>query len=136
MNMKKRIINSIPFLIVGIIVLYAWVQIMTTEYAATWRQYVALALVGINAVLYFVKFKHAILLTGVILLLATFNLLSFFTVVQTSYMRIVNVTTPEIQLKSLALLVIYGVINFNFLVDWYLDVREDGAKKKIENQSK
>jgi hypothetical protein len=131
--MKKRIVSSIPFLIISLIVLYTWFEIITTEYIATWRHYVALALVAINAALYFVKYKQAVLLTGVILILATFNLLSFFTVIQTSGLTIMGVSTPEIQLKSLLLLVIYCAINFNLLINWYLDMKEERAKKSLKN---
>ncbi|HEX9513364.1 MAG TPA: hypothetical protein VF939_22895 [Puia sp.] len=131
--MKKRIISSIPFLIISLIVLYTWFEIITTEYIATWRHYVALTLVAINAALYFVKYKKAVLLTGIILILATFNLLSFFTIIQTSFLGFGSVTTPEIQLKSLLLLVIYCAINFNLLINWYLDMKEGRAKKKLKN---
>jgi hypothetical protein len=127
--MKNRIIPSIPFLIISLIVLYTWFEIITTEYIATWRHYVALTLIAINAVLYFVRYKPAVLLTGLILILATFNLLSFFTIIQTSGLTIMGVSTPEIQLKSLLLLVIYCVINFNILINWYLDMKEGKAKK-------
>jgi len=94
--------------------------------------YVALALVAINAVLYFVRYKPAVLLTALILILATFNLLSFFTIIQTSGLTIMGVSTPEIQLKSLLLLVIYCVINFNLLINWYLDMKEEKAKKNLK----
>lgn len=127
--MKNRILPSIPFLIISLIVLYTWFEIITAEYIATWRHYVALALVAVNAVLYFVKYKQAVLLTGIILILATFNLLSFFAIIQTSCLGFGSITTPDIQLKSLLLLVIYCVINFNILLNWYLDMKEAKAKK-------
>ena len=66
--MKTRIISAIPFLIISFAVLYTWFEIITTEYIGTWRHYVALALVAINAVLYFVRYKPAVLLTGLILI--------------------------------------------------------------------
>ena len=131
--MKTRIISAIPFLIISLVVLYTWFEIITTEYIATWRHYVALALVAINAVLYFVRYKPAVLLTGLILILATFNLLAFFTIIQTSGLTIMGVSTPEIQLKSLLLLVIYCAINFNLLINWYLDMKEEKAKKNLKN---
>src|SRR5580704_17073165 len=111
--MKTRIISAIPFLIISFVVLYTWYEIITAEYIATWRHYVALALVAINAGLYFVRYKQAVLLTGIILILAIFNLLAFFAIIQTSYLGFGSVTTPDIQLKPLLLLVIYCVINFN-----------------------
>lgn len=131
--MKTRIISAIPFLIISLVVLYTWFEIITTEYIATWRHYVALALVAINAVLYFMRYKPAVLITGLILILATINLLSFFTIIRTSGLTIMGVSTPEIQLRSLLLLVIYCVINFNLLINWYLDMKEEKAKKDFKN---
>jgi len=113
--MKTRIISAIPFLIISFVVLYTWFEIITTEYIGIWRHYVA------------------VLLTGLILILATFNLLSFFTIIQTSGLTIMGVSTPEIQLKSLLLLVIYCAINFNLLINWYLDMKEEKAKKNLKN---
>ena len=92
----------------------------------------ALALVVINVGLYFVRYKQAVLLTGIILILATVNLLSFFTIIQTSGLTIMGVSTPEIQLKSLLLLVIYCAINFNLLMNWYLDMKEERANKSLK----
>ena len=62
--MKKKIIPSIPFLITCTIVAYNWFEFITTEYLAEAKHYIALALIIINAVLYFIKQKQAILLTG------------------------------------------------------------------------
>jgi hypothetical protein len=110
--------------------LYTWFEITTTECIATWRHYTALALIGVNMMLYFLRYKQAILLTGAILILATFNLLSFFTIIQTFYLGFWSLTTPGIQLKSLLLLVIYCLVNFNLLANWYLDIKE--GLKKVE----
>ncbi|MHA4811560.1 hypothetical protein ACX0G9_25920 [Flavitalea flava] len=126
--MKNRLLPAIPFLIISLIVLYTWFEIITTDYMATWRHYVALTLVAINAVLYFVRYKPAILLTGLILILATFNLLSFFSITQTAGLTIMGVSSPEIQLKSLLMLVIYCAINYYLLINWYLDMKEEKAK--------
>ncbi len=130
MTKKQKLIGSIPFLIACGIALFTWFEIMTTEYVATWRHYTALILIIVNAVVYFVWYRPAVLLTGIILALATFKMLSFFTVIQTSYLRIVGITTPEIQLKSLLLLAIYCTINFNLLINWRLDMKEKKAALK------
>jgi len=128
--MKNKIVRVIPFLTIIVIVAYTWFQILTTEYTAMWRHYVALVLILINAALYFWKYNQAIIVTGIILLLGTFNLLSFFTIIHTSYFGFGSVTTPEIQTGSLLLLAIYAVFNLTLLINWYLDFKE----KKAENQ--
>jgi len=94
--MKTKLINAIPFLIIRFVVLYSWFEIISTEHIATWRHYVALTLIAINAVLYFVRYKPAVLLKGLILILARFNLPSFFTKIQTSGLTIMGVSTPAI----------------------------------------
>jgi hypothetical protein len=120
----------IPFFVLSLIVIFTWFQILTTENAATWKHYAGLSLLIINGVVYFFNHKLAVLLTGLILILATFNLLAFFTITETSFIRVGKIETPEIQLKSLLLLVIYFVINFNSIVDWLLDAKEERAAKK------
>lgn len=77
-----------------------------------------------NAVLYFTNYKWAILLTGIILLLASSNLLSFYVATDTINFTVFGIQTPDIQYWSFLQLIIYGVINYIMLVDWYLDYRE------------
>lgn len=131
---KHKIIGSIPFISICIIISFSWFEIITTEYAATWRHYTALILVLINMIIYFIRYKQAVIFTGIIFILATFNLLSFFMVVRTSSLGInigaSKISTPEIQLLSLTLLTIYCIINFNFLTDWYMEQKEKKANKK------
>lgn len=122
--MKKKIINVIPYLIAALVLLYCWINIIVTDNAATLRHYITLVLMLANSILYFKSYKWAVLFTGVILLLATVNLLTLYAATQTFYIAIAGVQMPEIQYWSLLLLVVYGVINYNRLVDWYLDYRE------------
>jgi hypothetical protein len=133
--MKKRILSLIPFLIISFIILYTWAEIFKTNYTATFKHYVTLLLIMTNGVCYLVKYKLGIILTAIILILATFNLLSFYTVTQTSSLGINlgnrEIKTPEIQLSSLFLLLLYCVINFNSLVKWYLDKKDNKEEKKF-----
>ena len=93
----------------------------------------ALALVLVNTMLYFVRYKQALLLTGIILALATFNLMAFFPAVTTYGLTIAGVNSPEIQMFSLLVLFVYVVINFNFLVDWRLDWKEEKTRRQSKN---
>ena len=127
-----KIIRIIPFLTILLIVLYTWVEIIAAEHIATWRHYVALALVLVNAALYFVRYKQALLLTGIILVLAAFNLMAFFPAITTYGLIIAGVNSPEMQMFPLLVLIVYVVINFNFLVDWRLDWKEEKARRKMQ----
>ena len=129
--MIRKIISLIPFLIICGIVIHTWVEFITTDYIATWRHYLALIAVAINAALYFVRYKQALLLTGLILILATFNLLSFFYDIKTWVFGIGPLRTLPMELKSLLLLVIYCLVNFNFLINWYLDKKQEKARKRV-----
>ena len=121
---RKKIIQSFPFLIICGIMLYSWGEFPFTKYIATWRHYLALGLVILNAILYFVRFREAIALTGAILIIATFNLLSFTTAINTFQLNFLRISTPDMQLSSLLLLILYGFLNFDFLIEWYLDYQE------------
>ncbi len=127
------ILRVTPFLILSIILAYTWYIILTTEYFSTIRHIIALVLFLGNLLLYFFRFRYAVLLTGAILILATFNLLAFFPdIMSTSYfikIGSVEIATPSIQWKPLLLLVFYCIVNFNFLINLYLDFKE---KKKVK----
>jgi len=121
--MKKKLLHLIPFLLLAGLTLYALVEFMTTTYIMTWRHYVAFGLMAINAGLYFFTFRAALLGTGVILVLGTINLLSFFPVTNTYGLRIMGYNTPEIQLGMLFLLGGYFALNFTLFVEWWLDFK-------------
>jgi hypothetical protein len=72
----------------------------------------ALVLVVLNLLLFFISNKYATLLTGGILLLATFNLLAFFPEIVSTIFGLGNMKIPAIQGKSFLLLLLYVVINF------------------------
>lgn len=94
------------------------------ECGITLRYIVTLVLMVANAVLYIANYKWAILLTGIILLLASINLLSFYVATHTIYFIIFGIQTPEIQYWSFLQLIVYCIINYSMLVDWYLDYKE------------
>ncbi len=108
-----------------------WFEIITTAYAGLWKHYLTLVLITANAAFYFKYYRLAIVLTGIILILAVFNLLTFFTIEKTTSWQIrignTRISTPEIQLISLLLFVVYFIINFDILTKWYLDMKEKKA---------
>ena len=117
--MKSKLIRISPFIILCIIMAYTWINFLATDYISTLRHQVALAFMGINLALYFVNNKYAIVCTGLILLLATFNLLAFFPVI-TSYSYSISFGSkefyaPAIQPGSLLLFIFYLIINARYV---------------------
>jgi hypothetical protein len=136
---KKKIIGAIPFLVIIILVLYCWVVIISTNYTATSKHYATLVGLIITSVCFFVWYRIAILLTGIILVLATFNLFTFYAVTDTSFIGFnlgdTQITTPEIQWWSLLLLIGYLIINFDNLVEWYFEIKERKKNESVNNKA-
>ena len=117
--MFKKILTIIPFALVFVVMLVNSRGLIFENYSATPKFYISLIVVIANAITYFIKYKFSILFTGVVLVLATFDLLTF-------YMKSVTWSfsfTPEIQVWSLLMLVFYCAVNFNQLIGWYLDAK-------------
>lgn len=108
---NKRIILWAPFIILGLIVLYTWFKILTTEYFATLKHQIALGLFLLNFVLYTFRFKYGVLLTGVILVLATFNQIAIYPDIESTsfFIKIAGAefATPSIQWKTFFLFILY-----------------------------
>ncbi len=127
-NLKFKIFHSIPFIILFSIVLNTWILFKTADYTANWRHYILLFLLLTNLVLYFTRFKQALLLTGVILILCTFYLLPPFKALESSFINIGQVSIPWIEYWSFLILIIYFAINFKLLIEFYLDFKK---KKEV-----
>jgi hypothetical protein len=114
-NKTMKIIRSLPFLALVGISIYTWLTFVTSEYIATVQHIAGLVLTLINLPLYFIRLKIALNFTGAILLFATFNLLAFFPDISYSSFGIGPIRTPNIQLSSLLLLIVFLAINWSFL---------------------
>lgn len=127
--MKKKVIPIIPYIIILAIIAYCWVDIIILkDAAATSKHYIALGLVLVNGALYFKNYKGAILLTGAMLVIATFNLITFYPVTRTFALIIAGFNLPEIQYFSFFILIGYCIINFNLFIECYLDYKGLGKK--------
>jgi hypothetical protein len=128
---KKKILFLIPFLLVLGLLLYCWAIILTGDVLATWRHYVGLFLFIPLIFLFFKSFKITAVVTGLYLLLATFNLLAVTPSITTSWINIGSngLQTPPVQLGSLGILVLYFVLNMDTLIDIQLDYREARERK-------
>ena len=137
MSKPKKLLLPI-LIIIGGTVAYCWSVILFTEIEATWRHYLALVLYVPLLVFLKKDLKKAILFTGVFLILRTCNLLALTPSITTnSYgMRIgdIEIWTPTFQLYSFLILVLSFLINFNTLVNYYLDYQD--SKKAKQNTGK
>lgn len=117
---RQKAIRLIPFFILWILQLITWFNILTGDYIATLRHKITLFLLIANLIGYFLNFKLSIILTGIILLLLTFNLLAVsFKIEATSfYLGIgkLELSTPYIQWWSFLLLILYLCINLKYVI--------------------
>lgn len=130
---RQKLLSLLPFITLCIIMLYTCVEILLTEYAASWRHYLAMILLFSNGILYFKRYRMSVVFTGIILLLTTFDLLAFFSVVKTYYWSVniagMSISTPGVQIVPLVILIIYSCVNFNLLIDCYIDYKEMKGRK-------
>lgn len=121
---RQKLFLSIPLAIVAGLLIYCWTIILSTETLATWRHYVGFGLFLILIFFYFKSYKLTVIGTGIYFLLGTFNVLSITAEISTSWLRIGPVQTPPVQLLSLGLFILFAILNFDPLVDMYLDYKE------------
>jgi hypothetical protein len=122
--LKKRILALIPFSILAGIALYTMGEFTFSDFSATVQHRIAFGLVAVNACLYFARFRPAILVTGIILLAATCNFITFFVETTVWSIGIGGLHTPSVQVSMLGLFIIWGVLEFDLLTNWYLDYKE------------
>lgn len=118
MIQKQKLIVSIPYIIVLAILLYTWTKILTIDYFATLKHEIGLGACLLNLLLYFFRYKYAVIFTGVILVLATFNQLALFPDIESAsfFIKIAGkeLSTPNIQWKSMLILILYLILVFSF----------------------
>lgn len=120
---NKRLIQAIPTLILSGILINTWIIILRTDYFATIKHQIGLALFLLIVALSFYKFKYGIILTGFFLSLATFNAIAIFPdIISSSYfIKIGNteISTPSIEWKSFLLLILFFVCSGGYLINIY-----------------
>jgi hypothetical protein len=126
---RSRLIRAIPLFILTSICINSWVLFLTNIYIVNLRQYLALLILGVNIFFFFKNDKISTFITGSFLLLAIFNILVYTVTVNSFWFRIADLfNTPEINLLSLGLFLLYFMLNFDFLVNWYYDYKESKGK--------
>ena len=117
----RKLVASIPFIIVAGLLINTWTKFYNNEYLPSWKHYVTLILIVINGILLVIRFKPALLMTGIILVLASFSLLCFFTY-KSSSLGISEIQIP-FEGWSFLILIFYIAVNFNILINWQLDAK-------------
>jgi len=131
---KQKILLLIPLAIITGILLYTWTIILFTEIIATRRHYIATILFPVLIFLFLKKANIA--LPGIIfyLILGTCNLLTLTIEVSTIYYGVkigsVSISTPPFQLLSFSLLIFVLIVNFDILINMYLDYKVTKAQRK------
>jgi len=134
MKLPRKLLLISPYLLVTGITINTWIQFIRGNYIPQWQHWAALVLVVLNGVLYMRSIKRGFLFTGIILILATINLLAFFPAISWMFWgsggsnnAIYNL---GIQPSSLLFFIIYTVANGNYLADLYVNRKEARANKK------
>lgn len=119
MNYKK-ILRLVPFSILLVFTVLAWVEMLTVTHVAKIRHLIGGGLVLVNIVLYFFSFRVGVLLTGITLLLAAINLAAFTASIKTSQYWFgpseFRLTLPAFQPLAMLLFVIFLVFNLKYLL--------------------
>lgn len=131
---KQKILLLIPLVIVGGLLSYTWIIILFTDVVAIWRHYLSIALFIVLMLLFFKNFKRIVLATAFYLLLGTCNLLVLTPSITSNSFGIgidsIKIWTPAFQLLSFGLLVLFAILNFDTLVNMYVDYKEAKAQRK------
>ena len=123
---KQKILIAIPFLLVAVVLTYCWTTILFTDALALWRHYIGLLLFVPLIVLFFKDTTKATIGLGIYLLLAVFNMLAITPSITIYWINIRSsrLATPPVQLSSLAIFILYFVLNLDSLINIQLDYKD------------
>jgi hypothetical protein len=115
---KNKLFTITPFVISIVVLLNTVFIIFIGNSTIMLSHYLAIVLIIINLYLYIKKYDWGIILTGIILILGTFNVIAFLTEEGTSFFFFIRVgenkikiSTPDMQIKILLILIFYFCIN-------------------------
>lgn len=121
---KQKLRLLIPLSVIAAFLIYSLIAFLQKEALPTWRHFVGLILFIALVILFFKSLKVATLATGIYLLLGTFNILAMEPVIGVSWFNIGPVSTPPLQMLSLAIFTLYFFVNLDVLINIYLDYKE------------
>ncbi|MFT3826218.1 MAG: hypothetical protein QM731_20005 [Chitinophagaceae bacterium] len=131
---KQKGLFLASFLLVAGTVLYEWVKMLVTDTTAQWPHYLAVIFLGVVVLLYVKSFAKAVVALGAYLVLAFFDL---FWLTADNYFQPylvgigpLELWMPSMQPIALGLFIAYGALNFNVLINIYLDYKESRSKPR------
>ncbi|KAA5536448.1 hypothetical protein F0919_01925 [Taibaiella lutea] len=110
---KRKFLALTPFVAIGVILVCSWYEMLSVYHYASTIKYIALAF-GINMIVYFLKFRYGIILTGIFLVLATINLTPLFVTTVNSSVKIAGIVLPPVDWRVFLLLIYYFIINRSY----------------------
>ena len=103
--MRTQIKEFLPIAILLVIGIASVIQVLTTDYIFTYKQYIGLTLVAVCTALFFINRKFYKLLLGFTLSIGTLNIIGFSTAISTFGLSIVRV-----QLTSIVVLFVFILV--------------------------
>lgn len=131
---KKKILLLIPLAIIAAQLIYCWITILSEDLVILWQHYSALVLFAVVVFIYFKNFTKAVISTGAFLLIGTCNGFSLTPGINTTSFRVGILETPPFNFLSFGLLLLFFILNFDTIVNMYLDHKEaKHAEKKKQS---
>jgi hypothetical protein len=119
----RRIFGLLPFILLCILILVCFYKIFSGGFIPTPKHILALVATIINGAVYVWRFRFGVVLTMLVLLLASFSAISIsFLSESTSFFIRSDKTeleTPNVNYFSLGLLSLHLIVNFRLIRDSY-----------------
>ncbi|RFS26567.1 hypothetical protein DVR12_01920 [Chitinophaga silvatica] len=123
MYLDKRNFQLIPFISIIIMVIITWYSFFLNEVSPIVKHKIALALIIVNLIIYFVNSRIAIACTGLILILLILNFISvtYETNTLSFFLTLgkLEISTPDIQWIPFLVLVVYLILNFKVVKSFF-----------------
>ena len=106
-KMKSKYVEILPFIVFCAIISYTWYQLLSNDYIPTIKHIIALILALANIGAYFWNYKKGLVITGVLLVIASLSLvaISVETVSSSAFFKIGNIKLTFPSLNYLAFFV-------------------------------
>ncbi len=118
---QHKLFKILPYIVFSAIISYSWCKLLLNDYIPTVKHILALLLVMVNLGAYFWNYKKGLILTGVLLVIASFSLiaLSVEIVSYSAFIKMggLKVTFPSLNYLALGLFLFYCVVNFEIVRD-------------------
>lgn len=123
----------IPLLVIACYLVHSWIVLIAEGWSPHIQHYIAVLLFIPLVILFFKNLRLLMIWAGIYALLATFNLLTLTPDAERWSMGIhiaaFTIASPSFQSRGFLVLLTYSILNFDGLVNMYLDHKEAKTKK-------